>query len=91
MTGLPSYDSKLYPPSRETNSDCRCTPSTCCVTRAITAPAPKPAVPSWSTTAVPVQMSPSPLAYFSIATPWSFQWIRSVEVEWYQAVPFPSG
>ena len=58
---------------------------------AMTAPAPKPAVFSVSTTALPVSMSPRPFSYFAIATPSSRQCTRSVEVAWYHSVPFPSG
>ncbi len=58
---------------------------------AMTAPRPKPAVFSVSITALPVSMSPSPFAYFSIATPSSRQCTRSVDVAWYHSVPFPSG
>ena len=58
---------------------------------ATTAPLPKPAVLSWSTTALPVSMSPRPFLNFSMATPSSFQCTRSVLVTWNHSVPFPSG
>ena len=48
-------------------------PWSCCVMTAMTAPLPKPAELSWSTTALPVSMSPSPFLYLAIATPSSFQ------------------
>jgi hypothetical protein len=59
------------------------------VTSATTAPAPKPAVFSVSTTAEPDHASPLAVVSFGIAMPWSLKDTRSVEVARRQAVPAP--